>query len=61
MAAKEDALVEAKRNYGYFCLLRNEIKDSAEALAVYRNEVLSIKICVFVLINNFILILSFLS
>lgn len=36
--AKEDALVEAKRNYGYFCLLSNEIKDAAEALAVYRNK-----------------------
>lgn len=36
--AKEEALAEAKRNYGYFCLLSNEIKDAAEALAVYRNK-----------------------
>jgi len=36
--AKEEALTEAKRNYGYFCLLSNEIKDAATALAVYRNK-----------------------
>jgi transposase len=36
--AKEDALAEAKRNYGYFALLSNEIKDSVEALSIYRNK-----------------------
>lgn len=36
--AKEDALAAAKRNYGYFALLSNEIKDSVEALEVYRNK-----------------------
>ena len=35
---KEDALAEAKRNYGYFALLSNEIRDPVEALAVYRNK-----------------------
>jgi len=36
--AKEDALTEAKRNYGYFALLSNEIKDASEALDIYRNK-----------------------
>jgi len=36
--AKEDALAEAKRNYGYFALLSNEIKDPVEALSIYRNK-----------------------
>ncbi len=36
--AKEEALAEAKRNYGYFALLSNEIKDPVEALAIYRNK-----------------------
>jgi transposase len=31
-------LAAAKRNYGYFALLSNEIKDSVEALEVYRNK-----------------------
>jgi len=35
---KEEALAEAKRNYGYFVLLSNEIKDASEALAIYRNK-----------------------
>lgn len=38
VVAKEEALVEAKRNYGYFALLSNEIKDAVEALEVYRNK-----------------------
>ena len=29
---------EAKRNYGYFALLSNEIKDAVEALTIYRNK-----------------------
>ena len=36
--AKEDALSEAKRNYGYFALMSNEIKDALEALTIYRNK-----------------------
>lgn len=36
--AKEEALAEAKRNYGYFALLSNEIKDAVEALEIYRNK-----------------------
>lgn len=32
--AKEEALQEAKRNYGYFALLSNEIKDAVEALEI---------------------------
>ncbi|WP_028893768.1 IS1634 family transposase [Syntrophorhabdus aromaticivorans] len=36
--AKEDALTEAKRNYGYFALLSNEIKDPLDALTIYRNK-----------------------
>jgi transposase len=36
--AKEDALAEAKRNYGYFALLSNEIKEPLRALEIYRNK-----------------------
>jgi len=36
--AKEDALAAAKRNYGYFALVSNEIKDAVEALEIYRNK-----------------------
>jgi len=36
--AKDEALAEAKRNYGYFALLSNEIKDPVEALEIYRNK-----------------------
>jgi transposase len=36
--AKEEALAEAKRNYGYFALLSNEIKQAADALEIYRNK-----------------------
>jgi molybdopterin converting factor small subunit len=36
--AKEGALAEAKRNYGYFALLSNEIKVAVEALEIYRNK-----------------------
>lgn len=38
VVAKEDALAEAKRNYGYFALLSNEIKQAVEALDIYRNK-----------------------
>ena len=36
--AKEEALAETKRNYGYFALLSNEVKDALEALTIYRNK-----------------------
>jgi len=36
--AKEDAIMEAKRNYGYFAMMSNEIKDPVEALSIYRNK-----------------------
>jgi len=38
VTAREEALAEAKRNYGYFALLSNEIKDPLEALTIYRNK-----------------------
>lgn len=36
--AKEESLAQAKRNYGYFSLVSNEIKDPVEALSIYRNK-----------------------
>lgn len=36
--AKEDVFATAKRNYGYFALVSNEIKDAVEALEIYRNK-----------------------
>ncbi len=36
--ANDKAMAEAKRNYGYFALLSNEIKDAVTALEVYRNK-----------------------
>jgi len=38
VTAKEAAMAEAKRNYGYFVLVSNEIKDAIEALEIYRNK-----------------------
>ena len=38
VTVKEDVLTEAKKNYGYFVLLSNEIKDPIEALEIYRNK-----------------------
>lgn len=38
ITAKQDAISEAMKNYGYFVLLSNEIKDPIEALEVYRNK-----------------------
>ena len=38
VTAKEDAMAEAKRNYGFFVLLSNEAKDAVEALEMYRNK-----------------------
>ena len=36
--AKQDAIEEAKKNYGYFVLLSNEIKDPIKAIEIYRNK-----------------------
>jgi transposase len=36
--AKQQALAEAKRYYGYFALLSNEVKDPVNALEIYRNK-----------------------
>jgi len=38
VVAREDALSEAKKNYGYFALMSNDIKDATIALDVYRNK-----------------------
>lgn len=35
---KEDAMIEAARNYGYFALLSNEISEPFEALSLYRSK-----------------------
>ncbi len=35
---KEDAMLEAARNYGYFALLSNEVQDPFEALSLYRSK-----------------------
>lgn len=36
--AKEEILAAAKRNYGYFTLVSNEIKEPIKALEIYRNK-----------------------
>lgn len=36
--AKENEIAAAKRNYGYFALLSNDIKNPIEALEIYRNK-----------------------
>ena len=38
VTAKQAAIDEAKKNYGYFALISNEIKDPGEALNIYRNK-----------------------
>jgi hypothetical protein len=38
VTAKQEAIDEAKKNYGYFALMSNELKDSSEALSIYRNK-----------------------
>ena len=38
ITAKEEAIRSARKNYGYFALISNEIKDPLKALAVYRNK-----------------------
>lgn len=36
--ANEEAMAEAKRNYGYFALVSNQEKDAVTALEIYRNK-----------------------
>ena len=38
--ARQQAIDEAKRNYGYFALISNDIKDPIQALEIYRNKYL---------------------
>lgn len=38
IVAKDNALEAAKRKYGYFALVSNEIKDAVAALEIYRNK-----------------------
>ena len=38
VTVKQDVIDEAKKNYGYFVLLSNEVKDPIEALELYRNK-----------------------
>jgi transposase len=38
VTARHEAIVESKKNYGYFVLLSNEVKDPIEALEIYRNK-----------------------
>ncbi len=35
---KEEVIAEAKKNYGYFALLSNDVKDAIGALEIYRNK-----------------------
>ena len=36
--ANEEAMMEAKRNYGFFALVSNEAKEAITALEIYRNK-----------------------
>ncbi len=36
--ARQEAIDEARKNYGYFALVSNEIKDPIKALDIYRNK-----------------------
>ncbi len=36
--AREEALAEDKRNYGYFTLVSDEVKEAVKALEIYRNK-----------------------
>ncbi len=38
VTAKQTAIDDAKKNYGFFALISNEIKDPITALEVYRNK-----------------------
>jgi len=38
VVANDEAMAEAKRNYGYFALVSNDVKESVTALEIYRNK-----------------------
>jgi transposase len=38
VVAKEEAMAETKRYYGYFALVSNDIKEAVSALEIYRNK-----------------------
>ncbi|MBP7763884.1 MAG: hypothetical protein KA113_01700 [Syntrophaceae bacterium] len=38
MIAREDAIAEARKNYGFFVLLSNEVREPIAALETYRNK-----------------------
>lgn len=38
VTAKDEVIEEAKKNYGYFVLLSNEVRDPIKALELYRNK-----------------------
>jgi transposase len=38
VVAKEQALADTKRNYGFFALMSNDIQDAIQALEIYRNK-----------------------
>jgi len=38
IVAKDSVIKEVKKNYGYFALVSNEVKDPIEALEIYRNK-----------------------
>jgi transposase len=38
VTARQEVMDDAKKNYGYFALISNDLKNSAEALKVYRNK-----------------------
>ncbi|MDO9533739.1 MAG: IS1634 family transposase [Bacillota bacterium] len=38
LTPKQDAINEAKKNYGYFALISNDVKDPLEALRIYRSK-----------------------
>jgi len=38
VAAKNDAVADAKKNFGYFALIGNDTIDASKALALYRNK-----------------------
>ena len=38
VVARQEAIDEAKKNYGYFALVSNEIKNPVQALDIYRNK-----------------------
>jgi transposase len=38
LTPKQDAIAEAEKNYGYFTLISNGVKDPLEAMKIYRSK-----------------------